>query len=253
MRRRWIPTEVRSRLAVATLLVLAASAASAAAADEVEVLRRENAQLTARVRELEAELAALRAGAPAGDSAADPAAPGTRREQVYIPRSRVSLEVTRDEASGATSLATQWYRTVDAGVLPRKEWIQLRAQQGAAGELEGVWLLIDRQGGGGGKVTSGRLTVDGTVVELPVADYDVKRKSQSLGPISSSSRDERIRFSLPPAALAQVAAARTARFDAGTITFELSDEHVAAFTAMAARVGGAPAAQAASAAAPDPR
>ena len=240
------------RLALATLVLATLSAARAADADEVEVLRRENAQLTARVRELEAELAALRAGAPA-EGAGDAGVPGSRREQVYIPRSRVSLEVNRDESSGATSLATLWYRTVDGGLLPRKEWIQLRAEQGKTGALDGVWLLIERQGAVGGKPTSGRLTVDGTVIELPVADYDAKRKSQSLGAISSSSRDERIRFSLPPAALAQVAGARTARFDAGTIAFELTDEHVAAFSALATRVGSAPAAQAQPAASAAPR
>lgn len=237
---------------MATLLVLAASSPGRAAADELEGLRRENAQLTARVRELEAELAALRAGAPA-QGAADAGAPGSRREQVYIPRSRVSLEVNRDESSGATSLATLWYRTVDGGLLPRKEWIQLRAEQGKTGTLDGVWLLIERQGAVGGKPTSGRLTVDGSVIDLAVADYDAKRKSQSLGAITSTSRDERIRFSLPPAALAQVAAARTARFDAGTIDFELTDEHVAAFSALATRVGSTPVAQAAPAAAPAPR
>lgn len=254
MRARPPCTERRRRLAAATLLALAlTTAASTSRADEVETLSRENARLTARVRELEAELAALRGGVPAA-SAADPAAPagpGVRFEPVYVPRSRVSLEVTPDEATGETTVATLWYRTADLGLLPRKEWLQLRARQGTDGGFENVWLLVERQGSAGGaKPSTGKLTIDGAAVELPVDDYEVKRRNQSIGPASASTRDERVRFTVPVAVLAQVAAARKARFDAGAIEFDLTDEHLAAFAAMAARAGGAPAAQAGPAAAP---
>lgn len=232
---------------IAALLV-----AGPSAADEVETLRSENARLAARVRELEAELTALRGGA--APATTDAGGAGARMEPVYIPRTRVSLEVTRDEATGGTRLATLWYRTADTSVLPRKEWLQVRATQDAGGALGGLWLMIERQvAAGGTKPTSGRLTIDGAVVELPVESYDVKRRSQGIGPISANTRDELIRFTLPPAVLAQVVASRAASFDAGAIEFELTDEHVAAFAAMAARVGGAAAPQAASAAAPAPR
>jgi hypothetical protein len=77
-----------------------------------------------------------------------------------------------------------------------------------------------------------------------VTDYDAKRKSQTIGPINSSKRDERIRFAVPPSAFPLVANARTVRFDAGTVGFELTDEHMAAFAAMAARIAAAPAAAA---------
>jgi hypothetical protein len=214
-------------------------------ADEIEDLRRENARLTAEVQSLRSQLDALRAagqGDAATARAADAVGSGTRMEPVYIPRTRVSLEVGRDEQSGATTLATLWYRTADTGPLPRKEWFQLRAEQLPDGALQGPWLLVERQGAGAGaKVDAGTLTVDGTAIALPVVDYDAKRKSQSLGPISSSSRDERIRFSLPASALPQVATARTARFTAGGVDFTLTDEHLAAFAALAARVTPAPA------------
>jgi len=243
MRRRSIWTEGARRLGVAAVLVFAAlTVARASAADEIATLRSENARLTAKVRELEAELAALRSGAPAAATTDAGGAAGARMEPVYIPRTRVSLEVTRDEASGGTKLATLWYRTADTSVLPRKEWLQVRASQDATGALGGLWLVIERQAPSGGtKPTSGRLTVDGAVVELPVEAYDVKRRSQGIGPISANTRDELIRFTLPPAVLAQVVASRAASFDAGAIEFELTDEHVAAFAAIAARVGGAPA------------
>jgi len=237
-----------------TSLVLT-TAAMPSAADELETLRQENARLTARVHELEAEVAALRGGVPAS-AAADPASPagsvaaGTRFEPVYIPRSRVSLEVTPDAATGDATVATLWYRTADQGLLPRKEWLQLRARQGRTGAFEEAWLFVERQGNAGGaRPTTGKLTIDGAVVELPVADYEVKRRSQAIGPASASTRDERARFALPVPVLAQVAAARSVRFDAGAIEFDLTDEHLAAFAAMAARAGAPPA----PAVAPEPR
>lgn len=226
------------RTFVASCLLLAA--ASAARADELDDLRRENARLKSEVQSLQAQLDALRGGG-AKDAAAAPAAgAGSRMEPVYIPRTRVSLEVGRDEATGATTLATLWYRTADTGPLPRKEWLQLRAEQLPDGTLRGPWLLVERQGSAsGGKVASGTLTVDGKPIELAVEDYDVKRKNTSLGQITSSSRDERVRFAMPASALPLVANARSARFEAGGIDFTLTDEHLAAFAAMATRVAPA--------------
>jgi len=202
-------------LPAVTLLALALATPCAARADDLEDLRRENAQLKSEVQALKAQLESGHGGAQASGSAAgsEGSAPGARMEPIFIPRSRVPLEVGRDEATGKTSLATIWYRTADVGPLPRKEWIQLRTQQGPAGELEGSWMLLERQGGDGGtKVTSGRLTVDGSVIELPVTEYDAKRKSHNIGPVSSSTRDERTAAfaaiatriaSAPPAAAAK--------------------------------------------------
>jgi hypothetical protein len=229
-------------VALATLLVLALATPHGANADELADLRRENARLKAEVQSLKAQLESAHGNAQAGGGATGSAgsAAGTRMEPIFIPRSRVSLEVGRDEATGKTTLATLWYRTADVGPLPRKEWLQLRAQQDPTGDLDGTWLLIERQGGGGGaKVSAGSLTVDGSVIELPVTDYDAKRKNQTIGPTSSTTRDERIRFAVPVRALPLVANARTARFEAGAISFDLTDEHMAAFAAMAARLAAA--------------
>ena len=225
------------------VLCLLLCGASAARADELDDLRRENARLKSEVQSLQAQLDALRGGAPGAGGAAAVApggGTGSRMEPVYIPRTRVSLEVGRDDATGATTLATLWYRTADAGPLPRKEWLQLRAEQMPDGTLRGPWLLVERQGSAsGGKVASGTLTVDGKPIELAVEDYDVKRKNQTLGQITSTSRDERVRFALPASALPLVANARSARLEAGGIDFTLTDEHLAAFAAMATRVAPA--------------
>jgi hypothetical protein len=234
-----MPHPAARRAVVVLFLLLCASAARA---DELEDLRRENARLRSEVQALQAQLDALHGGGPGGGPAAVAAGSGAgpRMEPVYIPRTRVSLEVGRDEATGATTLATLWYRTADTGPLPRKEWLQLRAEQMPDGTLRGPWLLVERQGAGsGGRVASGTLTVDGKPIELAVEDYDVKRKNQTLGQITSTSRDERVRFALPASALSLVANARSARFDAGGIEFTLGDEHLAAFAAMATRVAPA--------------
>jgi hypothetical protein len=239
--RRGMPFPAAPRVLVALCLVVAA--ASAARADELDDLRRENARLKSEVQSLQAQLDGLRGGGANAAAAAPAAGAGSRMEPVYIPRTRVSLEVGRDEATGATTLATLWYRTADTGPLPRKEWLQLRAEQMPDGTLRGPWMLVERQGAaGGGKVGTGTLTVDGKPIELAVADYDAKRKNQTLGQITSSTRDERIRFALPATALPLVANARTVRFAAGGIDFQLTDEHLAAFAAMATRVAAAPAA-----------
>jgi hypothetical protein len=234
-----MPRSAAPRAVFAICLLLCT--ASAARADDLDDLRRENARLKSEVQSRQAQLDALRGGGPGGGAATAPAGgTGPRMEPVYIPRSRVSLEVGRDGSTGATTLATLWYRTADTGPLPRKEWLQLRAEQMPDGTLRGPWLLVERQGSAsGGKVASGTLTVDGKPIELAVEDYDVKRKNQTLGQITSTSRDERVRFALPAGALPLVANARSARFEAGGIDFTLTDEHIAAFAAMATRVAPA--------------
>lgn len=231
------------------VVLLIAVSGPVAHADELDDLRRENARLKAEVQSLQAQLDAARAPIGKDDAAANAGpgggatgAAGTRLESVYIPRTRVSLEVGRDTATGATTLATLWYRTAEGGPLPRKEWFQLRADQMPDGALQGPWLLVERQGAGAAaKVDTGTLTVDGKTITLPVVDYDTKRRNQTLGPITSASRDERVRFALPASALPLVANARTARFTAGGIDFTLTDEHLSAFAALAARVAPSPA------------
>jgi hypothetical protein len=233
-------------LALATLIATAAPAA----ADDIDDLRRENARLRAEVDELRARLEALSRDA-AADGAGEAAEAGrsgvagaasTRgrhTEPFFVPRTRVTLEIDRDASDGTTSIATLWLRTSESGPLPRREWFQVRAKQAPSGEIAGSWMVVERQGGGAGaKVDSGRFTVDGRVVECPAAGYESSQRPQAIGPIQSSTRHERIRFSIPREGLDLLAGATRARFDAGPIGFELSDEHLAAFAAVAARAAG---------------
>jgi hypothetical protein len=219
--------------------------ASGASADELERLREENAALRAEVQSLRTRLDALERAAGAteppraaatGESATDGATPSPY-QPVYVARSRVSLEVGRDPVSGATKLATLWYRTSDSGPLPRKEWIQMGAVQGADGELEGTWMRFERDGGRGSlaNVGAGRFTIDGRVVESPRTDYEASEDRRRIGQADTTRRHESARFALPPEALALLPKAAKASFEAGPVRFDLTDEHLAAITALATR------------------
>jgi outer membrane murein-binding lipoprotein Lpp len=214
--------------ALLVMLVLA-GCASTARTDELGALRRENERLRGEIGALRAELA----GRP---SAA--AESGRQLEQVFVPRSRVSVEVSTNANSGKTSVASLWYRTVDTKPLPRLEWLQVRADQTAAGALDGAWLVLERHGGrGSAKADSGRLSIDGRVIELRVTSYETSREGQVPGRVASGQRHERVSFALPAGSLAQVGTAISVHFEAGSVEFDLTDEHLAAFAAVAARVG----------------
>jgi hypothetical protein len=239
----YVAAPVRSvtpRLAVALALLAAGCATNGAA--ERAALERENARLRAEVEALRAELrgrpaAASSAGA---ESAAPPDAAAPQLEQVFVPRSRVSVEVSRDAASGRTTIASLWYRTADVRPLPRMEWMQVRAELAPDGKLDGAWLALERHGGrGSAQVESGRVTVDDRAFELKSVSHETAADALRPGRLQSRKREERATFALPPEALGAVATAISARFEAGSVSFDLTDEHLAAFAAVAARVGQA--------------
>jgi hypothetical protein len=202
------------------LASLALAGCATNGAGELEALQRENARLRGEIEALRAELAG-RPAAPAEGAAATP-----QLEQVFVPRSRVSVEVTQLAATGNTSVASLGCRTVDAGPLPRMEWLQVRAEQSASG----------RAGRGSLETKAARLTIDGRVVELPAASYDASHAGQGPGRVASGKKQERAVFALPGGALGQVATAISVHFEAGAVEFDLSDEHLAAFAAVSARV-----------------
>jgi hypothetical protein len=226
-------------LACCLALALVAGGCATGGADERAALERENARLRAEVEALRAELgrrpAAAGAAAEAAAPAAEPAEP--QLEQVFVPRSRVSLEVSRDAESGRTKIASLWYRTADVRPMPRMEWMQVRAELAPDGKLAGAWLALERHSGrGSARADAGRLSVDGRTFALASAGYETGEGAQRPGRVHAGKREERATFALPPEALAAAATAISARFEAGDVSFDLTDEHLAAFAAVAARV-----------------
>src|SRR5688572_27589282 len=121
--------------------------------------------------------------------------------------------------------------------MPRMEWMQVRAELAPDGKLDGVWLGIERHGGrGSAQAEAGRLTVDGRAFELKSTGYETGEDALRPGRMHAGKREERATFALPPEALGAVASAISARFEAGAVFFDLTDEHLAAFAAVAARV-----------------
>lgn len=225
-------TSARFGLALA---VIAAGCATNGATERA-ALERENARLRAEVEALRAELAGRpAAGVQAEASAAAGSTP--QLEQVFVPRSRVSVEVSRDAASGRTQIASLWYRTADVRPMPRMEWMQVRAELAPDGKLAGAWLAIERHGGrGSAQAEAGRLTVDDRAFALKSTSYETGDAAPRPGRMASGKREERATFALPPESLGAVATAISARFEAGAVSFDLTDEHLAAFAAVAARV-----------------
>jgi hypothetical protein len=223
----------RARLVVSLVAALSLSA-TPSYADELEDLRRENTRLRAEVERLRGELAA-RDRVIETDEAA-----GAGVERVLVP-SRVSLDVQRDEASGVTTITSAWYRTIETDGLPRKEWFQLGARRAAAGTVHGPWVSVERQGGAGTlKVDSGSLTVDGRSFACATVAYESSKRDLTVARGGTNVRNERLRCELPADAIPAAVGARHARFTAGAVDFELTDEHLAAFAAVGARLQSTP-------------
>jgi len=245
----------RARLVLASALLLGAGLGAPEAAhatDEVQELRDENARLREEVERLRQQQGNPQA-APAGVTPAAPATgrviahppgpDGTAQEEVeiqaeHVPMRRVSLQVNRDPSSGATSYSTPSYRTIDEGPLPMREWIHFRAIRPPEPGTAIVWMTLDRRSARGSLAgtKTGQLRIDGTIVELPVVQYDAKKpRRQGRGP-RSELRDEQVTFVVPRDAVLRLMRANAAHFEAGTTSFELTDDHMAAFSALSSRL-----------------
>jgi len=230
---RGAPARGAATLGIATLgaAVLLATLAGAprALAGELEDLRVE-------VETLRSRLAAVLEGCAPRPPGEPPAPPDAASEVLQV-RTRATLAVARDPATGDSVLATPWLRTSVAAIVPRREWIQLHARRKADGSAPEVSVALARHGGSGSaNVASGRIEADGRVFELPVETYEVSRDEPAAAARGPGLRRESVRLALPPAALEAVAGARQARFVAGASAFDLTDEHVLAFAALAARL-----------------
>lgn len=240
---------------LAAALVLVATPPLASGQDGS--LQHENARLQEENEQLRAELEAMRNEAAAASAeaatAADEAAggrpaagetetAGTSAEVVaeYVPMSRVTLTVSRDPEGDIPVVATPWYRTVpDTGLLPLREFVQLRATPAREGRPEQVWLSLNRQGVAAplGSDTSAELQIDSWGSTAPVVDQKTARRRR-LGRQSAvpQRKNETTVFALPHGALQKLAIAERASFDAGPVHFEFTDEHIAAASALTARL-----------------
>lgn len=214
---------------------------------ENERLRKELGALRREAREAagEAQAAAAEAAAPTGTGdtpSAGAATKATALEPEYIPATeRISLSVTRDDAGAVSLLATPWHRTVvDTGLLPLRDFVQLRAIPERPGRPEQVWLSVYRQGVQRTVTndTIGSLRVGDWSGVAPLAEHEITRRRK--GPRHKGKRmpqrDEIAVFALPAGALDKLATAERATFSAGPIDFSFTDDHVSAASALAARM-----------------
>jgi len=207
------------------LVVLGANALGWAG--ELEPLRDENAQLRARVQELERENARLRGDASRGPSAA--------LEQ----RATAAIAVAPGETPGATSISTEASRLEGIGGGKSRHWITWRAERAAGGgRPDAAALVIDTSASGSTYrgVSTLRLVVDGTPVDCPVADYRTEiapTGRDGAGRIQS----EHVTATVPAAVLDRVAGASDVSGTLGPTTFHLTPEQLAAARAFVQRLG----------------
>ncbi|MDG2307122.1 MAG: hypothetical protein P8R42_21230 [Candidatus Binatia bacterium] len=234
---------------------LPAFAQDADDADENALLQAENERLRAELGELRAAAAAASAdaakaaddaatagAAPAAETAAGPAdSAGTSTvEGEYVPMKRVSLSVSRNDAGATTVIGTPWYRTVpDTGLLPLREFIQLRASPSRGGRPEQVWISLNRQGVRAplGSATTAQLQIGQWTGEAPVVEQNTSRRRRTgRRNAVPPRRDETTVFAFPAQGLQKLAVSDRASFDAGPVHFEFTDEHIGAASALAARL-----------------
>jgi len=219
---------------------------------ELDELRRETARAAANVRAHEDPEAERTRKSPAAGTTTTQAAPSAARgaesastpattvEAEYLPMSRVSLSVSRDASGSITSLATPWHRSVDdSGLLPIREFVQLRSTPARGGDPPRVWLGIYRQGVQRtlASDTTGHLRIGDSTTSAPLVEHEItrRRRHRRTG-APSPLRDEIAVFSLPFGSLHEVATAARTSFTAGPIRFTFTDDHVSAAAALSARL-----------------
>lgn len=244
-------------MAVGIIAGLAVTPRTVFAQDAAENARllAENEQLRAELDELRATAAAASADAakaaddaaaagstPAAETAPSPTYAGgsSTLEGEFVPMNRVSLSVSRNDDGTTTVIGTPWYRTVaDTGLLPLRQFIQLRASPSRGGRPEQVWLSLNRQGVQAplGSATTAQLQIGEWTGEAPVVDQKTSRRRRTGRQNTVPPRkDETTVFAFPAQAVQKLAIADRASFDAGPVYFEFTDEHIAAASALAARL-----------------
>ncbi len=218
---------MRNSLVVGAGLV--AVLAGSVRAGEVERLREENARLQQRVQDLEAENAALRGGANAGDRALVAALEEKATDAVVV---------TPGEQPGASKVETEPSRLVGLGGGKGRHWIIWRGQRPAAGRADAASLVVDSVDSGGKyrDVKALRLTVDGAPVEVPVADYRMQINTVGRD-TGNRQQGESVTAQVPIATLERLTAASSVSGTLGPMSFQLTPQQLADVREFVKRLG----------------
>jgi len=213
------------------LVALSSSVAMAqvvwAEPSEVERLRAENARLTARVRELEAENKRL---AGQGDGAIAQALEETAKDQV------------QDQVvAGVTTTATEPSELARLDGARTRQWFSLRTTRPdgrPVGASDGVMFVIETANTTGAyrRATDLQLTTDGTPHALRIADY----RSEPITAGRASSRvgeREIVVVAVPADVFTRMAEARDVRGTLGPLAFRLTPGQLATVRAFRQRIG----------------
>jgi hypothetical protein len=215
---------MRAAAAVAVVLL---GLGSAAHGGELDQLRKENAELRARVQELESENARLR-GSSGGLAAA--------LEQ----RATAAVAVAPGEAPGSTTITTEASQLEGIGGGKSRHWITWRAERapGQAGRPDSAAIVIETASSGHTyrDVSTLRLVVDGTPVDCPVANYRTEMVTWGRD-ASRRGASEHVTATVPAAVLDKVANANDVSGTLGPTSFHLTPEQIAAARAFVQRLG----------------
>jgi hypothetical protein len=212
--------------AAAVAAVVLLGIGTAAHGGEVDQLRKENAELRARVQELESENARLRGG-NGGLAAA--------LEQ----RATAAVAVAPGEEPGSSTITTEASLLEGIGGGKSRHWISWRAARapGQTGRPDTAAVVIDTASSGHAyrDVSALRLVVDGTPVDCPVADYRTEMVTFGRD-ASGRTASEHVTLTVPAAVLDKIANAHDVSGTLGPTTFHLTPEQIAAARAFVQRL-----------------
>lgn len=208
-----------ARLLVLGMLVVA-STAIAADAGELERLRSENARLSERVKQLEAENAKLRG------EAQNPLAAALEE------RARESVSVEVDEGDASTTVSTEPSRLERDGGGAR-HWITFRAEKSKDSVAVRPELIIATNASQGQYRQARQLDliVDGTPVALDVVKYRSQPNTSVRGS-TKPTEEETVTAALTMSSLDQLAKASNVKGTLGGTSFQLTPEQLAAVRAF---------------------
>jgi len=192
---------------------------------EIERLRTENARLTAKVRELEAENARLKGQAPAAAALEETA----------------KAEVRDEVVDGVTTTATEPSELARLDGGRTRQWFTLRTlRRGGqpAGADDGVQLVIATANTTGAyrEATALQMSTDGTTHALRIADY--RSEPITIGRTTTKVGErETVIVSVPSDVLARMAEAHDVRGTLGPLAFRLTPAQLATVRAFRQRIG----------------